>query len=187
MDKSFKNLIIFFVILVVLYLINLQTQKNNQMSSDLIFNKNQIENIEKIIIKDLNGEIILEKLDSTWTINQSDSLLIKERVLDNFFNRVLKVKQENIITEKIEKYIKYGVDDSTGIHVTLMSQNDEKLASYIFGRAKAFGYMRYKNQPQVYLINDNISYMLNSRIDYWGEPPIQDVPLPVQTQESNSN
>ena len=187
MDKNFKGILIVFTSLVILYFINIQIQKGNQMSSSLIFNKNQVEQIEKIIIKDSNGELALEKSDSTWLINGSDSLIIKERVLDNFFNRVLKVKQENIITEKIEKYIKYGVDDSTGTHVTLMSQNDEKLASYIFGRAKAFGYMRYKNQPQVYLINDNISYMLNSRIDYWGEPPIQDVPLPVQTQESNSN
>ena len=158
MDKSFKNLIIFFVILVVLYLINLQNQKNNQMSSDLIFNKNQIENIEKVIIKDLNGEIILEKLDSTWTINQSDSLTIKERSLDNLFSRVLKTKKENSITKKKEKYNKYGVDDSSGIFITLFNENNKILVSCIFGSAKSFGYMRYIDQPQVYLINDNISY-----------------------------
>ena len=99
----------------------------------------------------------------------------------NLFDKVLKVNRGTIISENPEKYNKYSVDDSTGIHLAVINASGKKIGYYIFGRSKSDysrSYIRIGDDPKVYLVDQNVTYMLATRETYWGEKPKEEVPLP---------
>ena len=78
-------------------------------------------------------------------------------------------------------YGKYSLDDSTGTHLALINSKDETVGYYIFGRSKSDysrSYVRVGDDPKVYLADQNVLYMLSTRVTYWGEELKEDVLTP---------
>ena len=101
--------------------------------------------------------------------------------MDNLFDKVLKVNRGTIISENPEKYGKYSVDDSTGTHLAVIDSKGETVGYYVFGRSKSDysrSYIRIGDDPNVYLADQNVTYMLSTRETYWGEKPKEEVPPP---------
>ena len=93
------------------------------------------------------------------------------------------------ISENPEKYGKYSVDDSTGTHLAVINSEGKTVGYYVFGRSKSDysrSYIRIGDDPKVYLVDQNVTYMLSTRETYWGEKPKEEVPpqpvdIPVDT------
>ena len=178
-----KNLQIAFIVLVVftgLYFLNRSSQSKLESTSQAIFTDDP-EDIFKFLIQNGEEAIELARADTTWRISGNDTLVIKSRSIDNLFDKVLKVNRGTIISENPERYHKYSVDDSSGIHLAVINAKGETVGYYVFGRSKSDysrSYVRVGNDPKVYLADQNVTYMLATRATYWGEKPKEEEPVP---------
>ena len=180
MTKNFQIALIILVVLIGIFFLNKNSQSKLETVSEAIFTED-IEDIFKFLIQNGEEAIELARVDTMWRISGNDTLEIKSQSMDNLFDKVLKVNRGTIISEKPEKYGKYSVDDSTGTHLAVIDSKGETVGYYIFGRSKsdyARSYVRVGSDPKVYLADQNVTYMLQTRPTYWGEKPKEEVPLP---------
>ena len=191
MTKNVQIALIILVILVGIYFLNKSSQTKFESTSEAIFN-DEPEDIFKILIQQDQEAIELSRVDTLWRISGNDTLEVKSRSMDNLFDKVLKVNRGTIISENPEKYGKYSVDDSTGIHLAVINSKGETVGYYVFGRSKSDysrSYVRVGRDPKVYLADQNVTYMLQTRPTYWGEKPKEEVlppaDIPADTTKIN--
>ena len=180
MTKNFSLALIILVVLIGMFFFNKNSQSKLETVSEAIFT-DDIEDIFKFLIQQGEEAIELARVDTMWRISGNDTLDIKSQSMDNLFDKVLKVNRGTIISENPEKYGKYSVDDSTGTHLAVIDSKGETVGYYIFGRSKSDysrSYVRVGSDPKVYLADQNVTYMLQTRPTYWGEKPKEEVPLP---------
>ena len=180
MTKNFKIAFIVLVVLTGVYLLNIRSQGKLESTSTAIFTDDP-EDVFKILIQTGEEAVELARVDTVWRISGNDTLVTKPRSIENLFDKVLKVNRETIISENPEKYDKYSVDDSTGTHLAIINSKGETVGYYVFGRSKSDysrSYIRIGDDPKVYLVDQNVTYMLATRETYWGEKPKEDVPPP---------
>ena len=113
MTKSTKFALIVFCLLVVLFFLNRRAQANLTIEGTGIFSGNNDEVFRFLII---NGTDSLEltRNDSTWTISQADTLIIKNNQIEKYaesirFRRVIRLKRWRI-SKLTEKWIGVGVN-----------------------------------------------------------------------------
>ena len=94
-----------------------------------------------------------------------------------------------LITNKAEKWEKFGVDDSLGRHFKIFNSDNKELKHYIFGNSGQdyqHNYIRENGSSEVYRTNDNVYFLLNSNVNYWGsKPPKPDKEPVLETEEEN--
>ena len=181
MTKNVQIALIVLVILVGIYFLNKSSQTKFESTSEAIFNDDP-EDVFKFLIQQGQEAIELSRVDTLWRISGNDTLEVKSRSMDNLFDKVLKVNRGTIISENPEKYGKYSVDDSTGTHLAVINSKGETVGYYVFGRSKSDysrSYVRVGSDPKVYLADQNVTYMLQTRPTYWGEKPKEEVLPPV--------
>ena len=167
-------------ILVILYIINLNQQKNYQSSSNKLFDINESQ-INKILIQSRGEAIEISRVDTSWTIAGNDTLLIKQELLSSFFDRVLNLESETIMTKKEQKWSTYNLNDSLGTHLAFVDFNENTIGYYVFGRSSSDYsrcYVRINESPVVYLVNQNVMYNLQTRPQYWGKVLEEEPPTP---------
>ena len=187
MTKNVQIALIILVILIGIYFLNKSSQTKFESTSEAIFN-DEPEDIFKFLIQQGQEAIELSRVDTLWRISGNDTLEVKSQSMDNLFDKVLKVNRGTIISENPDKYGKYSVDDSTGTHLAVINSKGKKVGYYVFGRSKSDysrSYVRVDNDPKVYLADQNVTYMLQTRPTYWGEKPKEEVlppaDIPVDT------
>ena len=188
MTKNFQIALIILVVLIGIFFFNKNSQSKLETVSEAIF-VDDIEDIFKFLIQNGEEAIELARVDTMWRISGNDTLEVKSRSIDNLFDKVLRVNRGTIISENPEKYEKYSVDDSTGTHLAVIDSKGEIIGYYIFGRSKSDysrSYVRVGSDSKVYLADQNVTYMLQTRPTYWGEKPKEEVPprpldVPVDT------
>ena len=181
MTKNVQIALIVLVILVGIYFLNKSSQTKFESISEAIFN-DEPEDIFNFLIQQGQEAIELSRVDTLWRISGNDTLEVKSRSMDNLFEKVLKVRQGTIISENPDKYGKYSVDDSTGIHLAVINSKGETVGYYVFGRSKSDysrSYVRVGSDPKVYLADQNVTYMLQTRPTYWGEKPKEEALPPA--------
>ena len=160
-------------LVVLLFFYNRSSQNKNTYEGRKIFVGND-DDVYRIVLSENDKEIELVKIDTSWSLSQADSFVVKENQLQKIFDRLLKVERELLITSKEEKWEKFGVDDSLGRHIMVYDQNDKELLHYIFGNSGTdwqHNYIRKNNSSDVYRTNDNVYFLLNTNISYWGQKP----------------
>ncbi len=179
MTKNFQIALIILVVLIGIFFLNKNSQSKLETVSEAIF-VDDIEDIFKFLIQKGEEAIELARADTTWRISGNDTLEIKSQSMNNLFDKVLKVNRGTIISENPEKYGKYSVDDSTGTHLAVIDSKGETVGYYVFGRSKSDysrAYVRVGSDPKVYLADQNVIYMLQTRPTYWGEKQKEEVHL----------
>jgi hypothetical protein len=169
-------------VLIGLYFLNSSSQKQYTSSSSDLFTGN-VDDIHKILIQKGDDILELAKFDTVWTITGHDTLEIKERSMSSLLDRVLTVKKENIVTKKQEKWDVYSITDSMGTHLGLIDKAGETLAYFVFGQSKtdySHNYVRTRENTNVYLTSENVIYNLQTRPQYWGEKPKEEIPEPEE-------
>jgi len=182
MTKNLKISLAILITFIGIYMLNINSQSKLESTSETIFSKDT-KNIYKFLIQQGNEAIELSKIDTIWTISGNDTLSIKSQSIDNLFNTVLKVNRGTIISENPNKYNKYSIDDSSGIHLAIINSKGETINYYVFGRSQSDysrSYIRIGDDPTVYLADKNITYMLSTKPTYWGEK-LEDKAMEIPT------
>ena len=180
MTKNLKIALIVLVVLTGVYLLNIRSQGKLESTSIAIFTDDP-EDVFKVLIQTGEEAVELARVDTIWRISGNDTLVIKPRSIENLFDKVLIANRGTIISENSEKYGKYSVDDSTGTHLAVINSEGKTVGYYVFGRSKSDysrSYIRIGDDPKVYLVDQNVTYMLSTRETYWGEKPKEEVPPP---------
>ena len=174
MNKSLQYLIIAFVLLLFLFFINRMQQNKYNSSSELIFNIDD-DRIYRILFLDTNGDsLAIVKTDTTWTMPKSDTLVIKDRQINQFFEKVVNGKYDMIRSKNPDNWSKYGVTDSLGKTVSLFDSNNKLIKSVIFSnKGQDYSHNNYRiiGENEVYRTTENIFYLINITPSYWGSPP----------------
>ena len=90
-----------------------------------------------------------------------------------------------VISKKIANP-KFDIKPSYGLlfKMNRIGYKGKTIGFYVFGRSQSDyprSYVRVGNDPKVYLADQNVTYMLQTRPTYWGEKPKEDVPPPLPT------
>ena len=180
MTKNLKIAIIVLVVVIGGYLLNMKSQSRYESTSEAIFQGDH-EDIFKFLIQKGEDAVELARVDTIWRISGNDTLEVKSRSIGNLFDKVLKVNRGTIISENPENYSKHSVDDSTGTHLAVIDAKGVTVGYYVFGGSKSDysrSYVRVGDDSNVYLADQNVTYMLATRETYWGEKPKEEIPLP---------
>jgi len=173
MTNTLKYSLGVFLVIVILFFYNKSSQSSYDLKSKPIFDGER-ESVFRILITEHDDYVELVRKDTTWSITQELTYKVKEHQIDKIFNRLLKVEQEMLITNKSEKWEKFGVDDSLGRHIQVFGENDNEIIHYVFGNSGQdwqHNYIRESKSNDVYRTNDNVYFLLNSNTTYWGEKP----------------
>ena len=190
MTKNFKMALIVLLVLIGVYLLNIRSQGKFESTSTAIFTDDP-EEIFKVLIQQGEEAVELARLDTIWRISGNDTLVTKPRSIENLFDKVLKINRGTIISENPDNYQKYSLDDSTGTHLAVINSKGETVGYYIFGRSKSDysrSYVRIGDDPNVYLADQNVLYMLSTQETYWGETPKEEIlPPPIDIPADTTN
>ena len=173
MNKSLQYLLVVFVVLLLLFFINQNQQNKYKISSELIFQVDEDE-IHRILFEESADSLVLVKSDTSWIMPQADTLEIKERQINQFFEKIINGSYDMIMSKNPNKWSKFGVTDSSGKKVTLFSEENEVLSSAIFsnkGQDYSHNFYRTIGANEVYRTTENVFYMINIRSTYWGSKP----------------
>ena len=173
MTKSTQYALGVFGLIIVLFFVNQKTQSNLNVSTSEIF-EGDSSKIFRFQIINKKDTLDLIRNDSTWTIAQADTLIIKKNQLENLFSKVLKVEKELQVTKNPSKWQKFGVNDSLGKKFIFYDEKDKILGNYVFGNEGQdyqHNYIREFEEDGVYRTNNNIFYLLNTSVTYWGKNP----------------
>ena len=173
MNKSLQYLLVVFVVLLLLFFINQSQQNKYKISSEQIFQVNENE-IHRILFEESGDSLVLVKSDTSWIMPQADTLDMKDRQINQFFEKIINGSYDMIMSKNPSKWGKFGVTDSTGKKVTLFSKENELLSSVIFsnkGQDYSHNFYRTIGANEVYRTTENVFYMINIRPTYWGSKP----------------
>ena len=165
--------------LFLLFLYNKNSQDSYKMVSQSIFD-GSADDVFRIQLSENSKEIELIRKDSTWSLSNVDSLVVKEDQIEKIFDRLLKVEKEILITNKEEKWEKFGVDDSLAKHIQIYDENDNEIIHFLFGNSGQdwqHNYVRKNGSSDVYRTNDNVFFLLNTNTTYWGKKPPEPKPI----------
>ena len=194
MNKSLQYLLIVFGVLLLLFFINQSQQSKYRIASEAIFHVEE-DNIYRILFTDSNGDsLVLVKSDTSWYMPQADTLEMKDRQINQLFEKVINGTYDMIISKNPEKWNKFGVTDSSGRMVTLFDEDNTLLLSIIFsnkGQDYSHNFYRTVGENEVYRTTENIFYMINTKPTYWGSKPkkeeTQNSLVPVSPLDNSSN
>ena len=188
MDKKLKISIAAFIVLICFYFYDNSKQMSYQESYVEVFNFDHGK-ISKVIILKNNDGIELEKNDSLWQINGYDSLIIKQKSIETFFNQSLKVQINSLPISNSPKDLSiYSLDDTLGVNLILLDKDGNTLSNGIFGISPSNYYLNYYrdyNNQIIYKTNSNILNYLTTNPKYWGEDPPQDIPDSTASEATN--
>ena len=136
MNKKLIGSIIILLVLVCLYFLNIQGQKNYTSTSSKLLNI-EVKQIKKILIQSNDQALELLKLDTVWTISGHDTLNVKESSITQFFEKLVSLETQNMMTENKEKWGTYNIDDSTGTHLALVGWDNNTLDYFVFGNSSS--------------------------------------------------
>ena len=194
MNKSLQYLLIVFGVLLLLFFINQSQQSKYRITSEAIFHVDE-GNIYRILFTDSNGDsLVLVKSDTSWYMPQADTLEMKDRQINQLFEKVINGTYDMIISKNPEKWNKFGVTDSSGKMVTLFDEDNTLLLSIIFsnkGQDYSHNFYRTVGENEVYRTTENIFYMINTKPTYWGSKPKKEETenslVPVSPLDNSSN
>jgi len=174
MDKKLLTVVGILGGLVLLYFINLGVQNSYSSDTTKFFSITE-DSVSKIVISSNQDAIELIKNDTTWAISGNDTLTIKENVIGNLFDRMSSLEQHHLVTSKEENWDTYNVSSKKGTHLAFINHEGNTAAYYVFGTsATEYNrcYVRMNQDSQVFLLNNNIIYQLQTTPTFWGEVPV---------------
>ncbi|UCH63372.1 MAG: DUF4340 domain-containing protein [Fidelibacterota bacterium] len=180
-SKSWRNIGIVLAALVVIYLYTKLQEARYTTPSDSVFDI-QADEVSRFVIQEGDQRLELVRYDTLWVVTDHQERKVRQWRLDGFFNTVLGVERESMISENPDKWTTYGVDDSTGRHLQVYDVGGALAADLVVGQSSAnwqSSYVREEGQDKVYLTTRSIAHFLSTDTTYWLEP----LPEPEESEE----
>ena len=171
-SKSWRKVALVLAALVLIYLYTKLQETRYTTPSDNVFDI-QAEDVGRFIIKEGGNQLELVRYDTLWVATGYEDRQVRQWRLDSFFNMVLGVERESMISDNPDKWTTYGVDDSTGRQLQVYDLSGALEADVVVGRSSAnwqSSYIRERGRDKVYLTTKSISHLLSADTTYWLEP-----------------
>ena len=167
-NKWTKYIIILVAALILLFVQNLKTKKHAQKIED-IFNLKSETVTEFTVSKD-TLTVTLIKSDTSWVFASPDTGIVNEQKVTSFLTNIIEDgKTTEYQTKNPDNYYKYNVTDELGTHLTVTVSGTEK-QNLIIGQSSstwAHDYIRFPDDPKVYITNKKLLYNLSERASFW--------------------
>ena len=160
-----KYLSILAVALILLGYVYMKNSRYEEKQSNILDDNS--DTISLIEIHKLDATLRLEKSDSLWVFADGDTGNVAQQKVTKLFE-ALSGSKTAYITDKVEKYTKFNVD-SSAIQLYLYSGEKERLHLYIGNSSTNYNsdYIRYENDPKVYMTSGKIINTLSESADFW--------------------
>jgi len=171
-SKSWRNIGLVIAALVVVYLYTKLQEGRYTTTSDTVFDI-QPNDVGRFVIREGGKHIELVRYDTLWVVASYEERKVRQWRLDSFFNTVLGVERESMISDNPDKWTTYGVDDSTGRQLQVYDLGGSLEADVVVGRSSAnwqSSYVREADRDKVYLTTRNIANFLSADTTFWLEP-----------------
>lgn len=176
--KRWRNLGIVLGALLVVYMLTGIRQSGYTSSAAGLFDLDE-EDVGRIVIIEGDMKAELLRLDTLWVLAGHETGQLRTWRMDAFFNSVLGVERESMISENPAKWDTYGVD-STGRQLQVYDLKGELRGDLMVGRSTTnwqSSYVRAVDADEVYLTRQSIYHFLGADSSFWLEPP----PAPPDT------
>lgn len=171
-SKSWRNIGVVLAALVLIYLYTKLQEARYTTPSDNVFDI-QADEVGRFVIQEGDQRIEMVRLDTLWVAAGHEAREIRQWRLDSFFNTVLGVERESMISDNPDKWATYGVDDATGRQLQVYDLGGDLEADVVVGRSSAnwqSSHIRERGRDKVYLTTKSIYQLLSPDTTYWLEP-----------------
>jgi hypothetical protein len=149
--------------------------------ADAVFDLEK-DDVSRFVIQEGDSYIELVRYDTLWVVPGFSGRMVREWRLNNFFNTVLSVERESMISDNPEKWITYGVDDSAGRQLQVYDMGGDLAGEVIVGQSSTnwqSSYIRDAGEEEVFLTRKSIYQMISADTSFWLEP----LPEPEEEEE----
>ncbi len=171
-SKSWRNIGVVLAALVLIYLYTKLQEARYTTPSDNVFDI-QADEVGRFVIQEGDQRIEMVRWDTLWVVTGYEERQVRQWRLDSFFNMVLGVERESMISDNPDKWATYGVDDSTGRQLQVYDLGGSLEADVVVGQSSAnwqSSYVREADRDKVYLTTKSIYQLLSADTTYWLEP-----------------
>jgi len=161
--------IVLLVIALMLLSINFLKNRKYEEKSEPIFTFDKTAVTEIKVTKDTLS-VTLIKGDTSWVFAAPDTGEVNQNRTETFLkNLVVEGELTGYQTKNPDKYATYGItdDDATKIQLKLAGN---KMRTVFVSRSKsnwAHDYIRYPDDPKVYITDKKIMYYFSERASFW--------------------
>ncbi len=180
-SKPWRNIGIVLAVLVVIYLYTKLQETRYTTPTNVVFDI-QADDVSRFVIKEGDQRIELVRLDTLWVVAGYKERKVRQWRLDSFFNTVLGVERESMISDNPDRWITYGVDDSAGRHLQVYDLGGDLATDLVVGQSRTnwqSSYLREAGRDAVYLTTGSIYHLLSADTTFWLEP----LPEPEEPEE----
>ncbi|UCH10484.1 MAG: hypothetical protein JSU61_00895 [Fidelibacterota bacterium] len=180
-SKQWRNIGIFLAVLVVIYLFTRMQEGRYRASADEVFELEK-DDVSRFVMQEGDRTIELMRYDTLWVVPGFENRKVREWRLNNFFNTVLPVERESMISDIPEKWGTYGVDDSSGRHLQVYDMGGDLAGDVVVGQSTTnwqSSHIRMAGEDEVFLTRKSIYHMISADTSFWLEP----LPEPEEEKE----
>ena len=171
-SKQWRNIGIFLAVLVVIYLFTRMQEGRYTASTDKVFELKR-DDVSRFVMQEGDLSIELMRYDTLWVVPGFENRMVRSWRLNNFFNTVLPVERESMISDNPEKWVTYGVDDSAGRHLQVYDMSGDLAGDVVVGQSSTnwqSSHLRMADEDEVFLTRKSIYHMLSADTSFWLEP-----------------
>jgi hypothetical protein len=170
-SKQWRTLGVVLAVLIVVYLITWVRDSKHTTSTDRVFDIDQ-EELSRFVIREGEQWVEVTRGDTAWVLTGHEDRKLRQWRIDSFFNTVLPVERESMISSNPDKWGEFGVD-STGRFLEIYDQKDRLAGNVVVGRSATTwqsSYIREAGDNEVYMTRGSIYHLLSADTTYWLEP-----------------
>lgn len=172
MNKHTKILIAVFVVLLLIVIFPTLGGKNSNEKTEIkapSINLEEFseENTQKIIIKQEDGELLLELRNERWMMGEDE---VSEKKIVAFFEDIAELEIRKLASKNQANHQKFNVDQESSISLTLTKK--DKTTTFFVGKqgptSNSF-YIRKEKIANVYLVEGSLRDHLIRESSNWKE------------------
>ena len=167
--NSWTKYIVLLVIALLLLGVNFMKNRKHVQKNEQIFEFSSGDVTEISIAKDTTL-VILAKSDTNWVFASQDTGEVNQVKIDNFLKNIVEEGEySGFQTQNPDKYAQYEITEDLATKITLKLADNNNIVLYT-SRSKAnwaHDYIRYENNPKVYVTAKKIMYHFSENAGYW--------------------
>mgnify|MGYP002725555694 CR=1 FL=1 len=174
-----KVLTVFFVLLVFIIIIEQpgSDKSKKDKSAKFFIPKLVIKEVQKIGIQKPNKkEIILEKKDGKWQVNDGRYLPANSKKIEDFLKANHALKQIGLVSKNPNRMSVYSVDEKMGRKIRIWNNKKDKIADFFVGKITKDGqFLRHSNSNSVYETIPSLSAFLPDGAEGWKDKTLLNI------------
>ncbi len=175
--STLKKILIVFVTLIVFIIIVEQPGNNEskqKKNAKFFIPKMIIDEVEKIGIQKPNKkEIILEKRNGKWEVNDGGYFLADKKRMEDFLKKINELKENELTSKNPNRMSIYAIDKKTGVNIRIWNNKKKKIADFFAGKYDEKGqFIRHNNSNSVFYSNISLASFLFDGANSWKDKVI---------------